>query len=64
MICRSILLGVLVSMLSLTAINAQSADTTKAKSVDKKWYDSFAIRGYLQVRYNRLLETNSKLKCE
>ena len=53
-----------MSMLSLTAINAQSADTTKAKSVDKKWYDSFAIRGYLQVRYNRLLETNSKLKCE
>lgn len=35
-------------------------DTTKSK----KWYDSFSIRGYVQVRYNRLLETNPKLKCE
>jgi phosphate-selective porin len=34
------------------------------KATPKKWYDSFSIRGYLQVRYNRLLETNSKLKCE
>ncbi len=31
---------------------------------EKKWYDSFGIRGYAQVRYNRLLETNPDLKCE
>jgi hypothetical protein len=31
---------------------------------DKKWYQTFSIRGYTQVRYNRLLETNSKLGCE
>jgi len=30
----------------------------------KKWYESFAIRGYAQVRYNRLLETNPDLGCE
>jgi hypothetical protein len=30
----------------------------------KKWFETFAIRGYMQVRYNRLLETNDKLKCE
>jgi hypothetical protein len=30
----------------------------------KKWYDKIALRGYVQVRYNRLLETNPKLKCE
>ena len=30
----------------------------------KKWYESIAIRGYVQARYNRLLETNSKLGCE
>lgn len=29
-----------------------------------KWFESFAIRGYMQVRYNRLLETNPDLKCE
>jgi len=32
--------------------------------VTKKWYETFAIRGYMQVRYNRLLETNENLKCE
>jgi hypothetical protein len=31
---------------------------------DKKWYDTFSIRGYSQVRYNRLLETNEDLGCE
>lgn len=30
----------------------------------EKWYDKLSIRGYAQVRYNRLLETNPKLKCE
>ncbi len=29
-----------------------------------KWYDNFSIRGYAQVRYNRLLETNPDLTCE
>jgi hypothetical protein len=30
----------------------------------KKWYDLISVRGYTQVRYNRLLETNPDLKCE
>lgn len=30
----------------------------------KKWYESISIRGYMQTRYNRLLETNPELKCE
>jgi hypothetical protein len=30
----------------------------------KKWFESFSIRGYAQVRYNRLFETNPDLKCE
>lgn len=30
----------------------------------KQWYESFAIRGYAQARYNRFLETNDKLGCE
>ena len=38
----------------------KKADTKEAK----KWYDSFSIRGYAQVRYNRLLETNENLGCE
>jgi hypothetical protein len=36
----------------------------KETIVEKKWYDNFSIRGYVQVRYNRLLETNEKLGCE
>lgn len=30
----------------------------------KKWYENFSIRGYAQIRYNRLLETNENLGCE
>ncbi len=30
----------------------------------KKWYETISLRGYMQVRYNRLLETNPLLKCE
>lgn len=30
----------------------------------KKWFDRISLRGYTQIRYNRLFETNPKLKCE
>lgn len=30
----------------------------------KEWYDKIQLRGYAQVRYNRLLETNAQLKCD
>ncbi len=29
-----------------------------------KWYNRFSIRGYAQVRYNRLFETNPNLGCD
>lgn len=41
----------------------QKEDNTTS-SESKKWYDNFAIRGYGQVRYNAILEKDSKLKCE
>lgn len=45
--------------------SAQTPDSTTALPKPKKpWYESFSIRGYGQVRYNRLLETNENLKCE
>lgn len=61
-----------------TALSAQStAHDTIVKTVvhdtevklttttpAKKWYDEINLRGYIQVRYNRLLETNPKLKCD
>lgn len=38
--------------------------TTKSIVAKPKWFESISIRGYMQVRYNRLLETNPNLKCE
>jgi hypothetical protein len=45
-------------------VRAQDTLKKKESAPAKKWYESFTIRGYAQVRYNRLLETNPKLKCE
>lgn len=39
--------------------NPQSGETAK-----KHWYETFTIRGYAHIRYNRFLETNENLKCE
>ena len=41
-------------------------DSIPKKQIDlpKKWYETFSIRGYTQIRYNRLLETNENLSCE
>jgi hypothetical protein len=31
---------------------------------EKAWYEKINLRGYAQLRYNRLLETNPQLQCE
>ncbi|GAB2967477.1 OprO/OprP family phosphate-selective porin [Hymenobacter coalescens] len=41
-----------------------TASRTPAEAAKKPWYEAVSIRGYMQVRYNRLLETNPALKCE
>jgi hypothetical protein len=46
------------------AQSSNSATTTDKKTTKKAWFESINLRGYMQVRYNRLLETNKKLKCE
>lgn len=46
-------------LLAPTAAPPITGETAK-----KHWYESVSIRGYMQVRYNRLLETNPELKCE
>ena len=41
------------------------ADSTKAVAKpEKKWFETISVRGYAQVRYNRLLETNPDLHCD
>jgi len=65
---HAIVITTVILALSLTSVNAQTTaaqpETTPGITPSKKWYDSFAIRGYMQVRYNRLLETNPNLGCE
>ena len=42
-----------------------SKDTVKkSATASKKWFESINIRGYAQVRYNGLLQTNEDLGCE
>lgn len=57
-----------IAMLLFSANLLAQTDTTKKTTPEEtkstKWYDSFSIRGYMQVRYNRLLETNPELGCE
>ncbi len=43
---------------SVVAVPAAKEETKK------KWFETFAFRGYAQMRYNRLLETNKNLKCD
>ncbi|OSZ79238.1 porin [Chitinophagaceae bacterium IBVUCB1] len=56
----------LLTIAPLTATLAQKGEQIELKqdANKKKWYESFSIRGYVQARYNRLLETNDQLSCE
>jgi hypothetical protein len=49
----------IVGFNSLTQV---SKDSTEKST--KKWYDKISIRGYTQIRYNGLLQTNEDLECE
>ncbi|MFN5812655.1 MAG: porin, partial [Bacteroidota bacterium] len=49
-----------ISMISNTKGYSQSQEKKPAKA----WYETISLRGYVQVRYNRLFETNKSLKCE
>ncbi|MBK7382823.1 MAG: porin [Flavobacteriales bacterium] len=57
----SLLLACLLpAMISAQDLTPSAPPGPKAKS----WYDSFSIRGYAHLRYNRLLETNDLLRCQ
>lgn len=48
-----------------TQVRGQAPDSARwPTAAPKKWFETFAFRGYAQVRYNRLLETNPDLRCE
>ncbi|HEY0054354.1 MAG TPA: porin [Pedobacter sp.] len=71
----NVLLGLLIATGSVSAQESKR-DSLKTDSIKKvsesakpaakksEWYEKISLRGYTQVRYNRLLETNSDLQCE
>jgi hypothetical protein len=65
---KNFLLPFLIILLSSISFSQQ--DSTKKTTSDReaittnRGFSSFSIRGYTQVRYNRLLETNPDLGCE
>jgi len=66
---RSACLGVLFILFPAMVILSQDTlknevISTPRKGEKKDWFNNFSIRGYMQVRYNRLLETNENLRCE
>ncbi len=63
---KSIKLSLKISafVLLLMAAPLVSKAQDKPKPSAKPWYEQISVRGYTQVRYNRLLETNDSLKNE
>ncbi len=53
----------LILCLSTTSAKAQDADSV-SKSKSWGWLKKLNFRGYAQLRYNELLETNPELGCE
>lgn len=59
---RLLILSALPVFLAYFNTSGQPADSaSKARS---EWFRKISIRGYAQMRYNRLLETNPQLGCE
>jgi len=58
--CRGHLWVVLVALCVFPSILAAQQP---AASASRPWYERISLRGYTQIRYNRLLETNSNLTC-
>jgi len=55
---------VLTASLLIFATDMIMANDSLPAPKESKWYDKVQIRGYVQVRYNRLFETNPDLGCE
>lgn len=56
---------VFLIFIGFTSLAQGESDSLKNETqTSKKWFQSFNIRGYVQARYNRLLETNGQLRNE
>ena len=59
---RSLSLAGLVVCVAPAHLGAQSSPTAQPKRA-RPWYERLSLRGYAQLRYNRLLESNPDLEC-
>jgi hypothetical protein len=57
-------LVILLSLKSYSQSDSLSPIPPVEVSPTKKWYESINVRGYVQIRNNRLFETNENLNCE
>jgi hypothetical protein len=66
MITRLLIISLLSLASLLPATGQVKPDSVKPAPAPPKveWYKKLSIRGYAQIRYNRLLETNNDLGCE
>ncbi len=53
-----------LTLAALTLLLAPGASVAAQQSAAKTWYETIRVRGYGQIRYNRLFESNSALQCE
>lgn len=53
----------IVALCTSPAITIAQQPSDSAASRSRPWYERIALRGYTQIRYNRLLETNPDLTC-
>lgn len=56
----------LVAVLVASPLRAQApapAPAPQPVAVSRLWYERLSLRGYAQIRYNRLLESNADLVC-
>jgi len=58
------LVGLCLGQSSYAQVEKPKESTGLKLDLAKKWFERISLRGYAQVRYNRLFETNAKLKCE
>lgn len=60
----SLIVGFVFALTLSSHVFAQQGTTSNASADSRHWYERYSLRGYTQFRYNRLFETNPKLKCE
>jgi hypothetical protein len=63
---QSIITALLLVIASHLSAQVVKKDSVAPEPVKPKveWYKKINVRGYTQIRYNRLLETNNDLQCE